>query len=224
MCVCAYICIYTHIYNSISIYVYTLLYASKALDECQDECQKWMKMKAWMSQLDTFFSTVVSSSIFKWVLSKRDLKTRFDFHLWEDERHMCNAHWNHTVTVIPATLQGTLFHDGSGVCLGGQSSYSSYLCYREPTRHGHSHTVCSLANWKSLFQPAGTTLKYLGPKCRTECPEHRVFEGRNHVLVSCLAAAAGASHKKRFGRSRDKWLVGGGGFCAGKQLTEAKIT
>lgn len=40
-----------------------------------------------------------------------------------------------------------------------------------------------IANRKSLFQLSGTTLKYPGPKYSTECPEHRVFKSRNHVLA-----------------------------------------
>ena len=36
---------------------------------------------------------------------------------------------------------------------------------------------------------SGTILGLLDPKCSTDCSEHRDFEGRNNILVSCLGAA-----------------------------------
>lgn len=47
------------------------------------------------------------------------------------------------------------------------------MCYRKPTRDGHSDTVYILL--KAFFQSAGTTVGYSGPKCSPKCTEQEVY-------------------------------------------------
>lgn len=61
-----------------------------------------------------------------------------------------------------------------------------------------------ISSWKTLFQLAGTTFRYSGPKCSSE-----------HLGKGLLMAKppAGVSRGKRRGR-----------FCLSKSLTEAKVS
>lgn len=71
------------------------------------------------------------------------------------------------------------------------------MFYGEPSRADHSH---SLANWKSLFQMVGATIK-----CSSKHLEQGAIKSKNHILLSCSAAA-------------------GGVFAKAGSLTEAKIS
>jgi hypothetical protein len=49
-----------------------------------------------------------------------------------------------------------------------------------------------IANWKSLFQLAGTTLIYSGSIYTHKHLQQGAIKNKNHILISCSAATGGA--------------------------------